>query len=75
MAKVAVVGDRESVLGFKAVGFEAFFAQENNEASELIKRLAENNYAVIYVTENIFELCSDIIGFYNNKSLPIIVQI
>ena len=36
MYKIAVVGDRDSVLGFKALGLEVCPAQSADEAREII---------------------------------------
>ena len=41
MYKIAVVGDRDSVLGFKALGLEVCPAQSADEAREIIHRLAK----------------------------------
>jgi len=45
MYKIAVVGDRDSVLGFKALGLEVCPAQSADEAREIIHRLAKENCA------------------------------
>ena len=46
MYKIAVVGDRDSVLGFKALGLEVCPAQSADEAREIIHRLAKENCAI-----------------------------
>ena len=43
-SKIAVVGEKESVLGFKAVGFEVFETAAPKEAEEAIHRLAKQEY-------------------------------
>ena len=48
MYKIAVVGDRDSVLGFKALGLEVCPAQSADEAREIIHRLAKENCAILY---------------------------
>ena len=47
MYKIAVVGDRDSVLGFKALGLEVCPAQSADEAREIIHRLAKENCAIL----------------------------
>ena len=39
--KIAVIGDKDSVLAFKAVGVETFAAQTVFEANDLLRRLKE----------------------------------
>ena len=53
MYKIAVVGDRDSVLGFKALGLEVCPAQSADEAREIIHRLAKENCAILYLTEQL----------------------
>ena len=51
MRKVAVVGDRDSVLAFEALGIEVFTPTEDHEIRNTIERLARNDYAVIFMTD------------------------
>ena len=51
MYKIAVLGDRDSIYGFGALGLEVFPVEEAEAGARLIRRLAEENYAVRYVTE------------------------
>ena len=51
MYKIAVIGDRESVYGFSSLGIDIYPAYSAEEAESLINKLAEENYAVIYITE------------------------
>ncbi|MEG2378508.1 MAG: V-type ATP synthase subunit F, partial [Clostridia bacterium] len=53
MYKVAVLGDRESVLGFKALGFDTIPAESTDDARASLKKLAAGDYAVIYITEQL----------------------
>ena len=49
--KIAVLGDKDSVLGFKALGLDVFPADTVEEARRTLHTLAKDNYAVIYLTE------------------------
>ncbi len=53
MYRIAVVGDRDSIYGFATLGMEVFPVNENNEAKNIIKKLINENVAVIYLTESI----------------------
>lgn len=75
MSKIGVIGDRESVLGFRAVGLETFPAETAQEARALVRKLAEEGYPIIYITE---DLASDIEGEidrYKDEQLPAIIAI
>ena len=51
MYRIAAVGDRESVLAYKAFGMETVPASTPEEASAAIKRVAEEDFTVIFLTE------------------------
>ena len=42
MRKVGVIGERDSVLGFKAVGFDVYPVISREEASERLTHLADS---------------------------------
>ena len=41
MYKIGVIGDRESILGFKAVGLTVFPCDEAEEAKKILKQIKE----------------------------------
>ena len=75
MSKIAVLGDRDSVLGFRALGLEVVFATRREEAVRQLHRLAREEYAIIYITE---QLASDIaadIDRYKSEVTPAVILI
>ena len=73
--KIAVVGEKESVLGFKAVGFAVFETAAPQEAEETVRRLAKEGYAVIFVTEEEAEGAKEMIARFAAEPLPAIIPI
>ena len=51
MSKVGIIGDKDSVMGFLALGIDTFTAYEPDEIKRTIHRLVEEDYAIIYITE------------------------
>ncbi len=49
MYKAAVIGDRDSILGFKALGIDVY-DEKHIDLDEVIKKLAADSYAVIFIT-------------------------
>ena len=49
--KIAVIGDKDSVLGFRALGLNVFIPEEDIEIRKTIESLAKENYGVIFITE------------------------
>lgn len=75
MHTIAVMGDRDSILGFKALGFDVYPASEKEEAGELLNSLVEEGYALIYITEDLAALIPDEISRYRNSYFPAIIPI
>lgn len=75
MYKIAVMGDRDSIYGFAAVGLEPFLITEPEEASRKLKELVESDYAVIYITEALAEQLEREIAYYSERKLPAIILI
>jgi len=75
MYKIAVLGDRDSVLGFKALGLDIFIADDTQHARTFLRRLASLEYAVIYVTERLAEGMHDEIDSYKEKLTPAVIVI
>ena len=53
MYRIAVIGDPDSVLGFKALGLEVCPAEDVEQARQAIHRMAKENYAILYLTEQL----------------------
>lgn len=75
MYKIAVVGDKDSVLSFKAIGIEVFVAYEDKEARSLVDSLAKEDYGVIYITEDLAAKIPKTIERYNDELIPAIIVI
>lgn len=74
MFKIAVLGDRESVLGFRSLGLSVFPCSPE-EAAKTLHKLAEENYAIIYITEQYAEAIGDDIAGYADKVTPAVILI
>ena len=75
MYKIGVIGDRDSILGFKAVGFDVFEAPDAAGAAKALHDAALQEYAVIYITE---QAASEILGAidrYKEARFPAIIPI
>lgn len=75
MAKCGVVGARDSVLLYKAVGMDVFFEEDGEKATRLVKRLGREGYAVVYVTETLYPKIGEAIEEYRQQPYPAIIPI
>ena len=73
--KIAVIGDRGSVQGFKAVGFDVFEAEKDASIAELVNDLAKSEYGIIFVTEELIAVNMDVVEKYKDDMLPAIIPI
>lgn len=75
MYRVAVIGDKDSVLAFKALGVEVYTVIDGNEASEKIKDLAKEEVGVIFITEKFAQEIPFTIDKYRDQMTPAIILI
>ena len=73
MHRIGVLGDRESVLGFKALGVEVFTADDARRARPVLRRIAKEGFAVIFITEHLARDMEDEIRPYRDRAAPAIV--
>ena len=53
MYRIAVMGDKDSVLGFKALGLEVYPVDDAQQARSRLHALAKENCAILYLTEQL----------------------
>ena len=75
MAKIAVMGAYDSIYGFAALGLETFPVQAHDEAKALLRRLAESDYAVIYMTESLVAELETEVAKFRSRMTPAIIPI
>lgn len=75
MYKIAVLGDKDSVLGFKALGLEAVPVSTVDEAKAALHRMAKEDYAVIYITETFAAGMTADIQHYKDELKPAVILI
>jgi len=75
MYKIGVIGGRDSVLGFKAVGLDVFVCSRSDEARKILHQLAGEDYAIIYITEVLAAGLTEDIDRYKDARLPAIISI
>ena len=59
--KMAIIGDGDSVLAFKAVGIDAFSVNHPEKARDLLKKLAKT-YQIVFITDALAKEISDTIS-------------
>ena len=75
MYKIGVVGDKDSILAFKAIGIDVYPVVEVDEARKTIDKMAMEGYAVIFVTEQVAKDLDETIERYNKAMVQAIILI
>lgn len=75
MYKIAVLGDRDSIYGFAALGLDTYPVSEKEMAVRVFRNVVSQSYAVIYITERLQEELSAEIDEYRTSCLPAIIPI
>ena len=78
MYKIAVMGDWDSIYGFGALGLDTFRIEADEspeEAAQMLRRLARNNYEVIYITEALAAKIPGEIDHYRTEPSPAVILI
>ena len=75
MYKIAVMGDRDSIYGFAALGLDIYPADNPAEAAKRLRKLAESGSAVIYMTEALAAVLEQEVEGYRTLRSPAIILI
>lgn len=75
MSKIGIIGDSDSVLGFKAFGIETYPCDTTEQALSELKHMVKDDYGIIYIIESYYKKLDEEIAKYDEKLLPVIVPI
>jgi len=73
--RIAVIGDWESVMGFRALGLDTYPVTSVDEAKECVRELAKTDCAIIYLTEQLAKDMEDVLARYKDELRPAIIMI
>ncbi|HHX00090.1 MAG TPA: V-type ATP synthase subunit F [Acholeplasmataceae bacterium] len=73
--EIAAIGSNDLVILFNAVGIRTFQTDDVALVDRTIFDLANENYKIIYISEDIYEKIPDVIEKYNNRTFPILIPI
>ncbi len=74
MSKVVAVGEKDLIIGFKAVGVEIVPVKSPSEVGVVLKKLSQDaSIGLILITETIAEGCLDVISSFREGSPAVIL--
>lgn len=75
MSRVAIVGDAVSVAGFRPLGLATFAVERAADARDHWRQLASGEYAVVFVTEPVYEAIADLVAETSDSPVPAVTVI
>ena len=77
MLKIAVIGRRETVMGFTELGLEAYPVADGSEAKAILRTLTHDreDVAIIYIEEDIAAALQSQIDKFKDSPKPAIILI
>ena len=73
--RVGVIGDWESIAGFRALGLSIAEVSTADEADAVLNAWAEEGFAVIFVTEALASVMGDRLADWRLRYLPAVIVI
>lgn len=72
--KLAIVGDGDSIMVFKAAGVDPYPAENEKRAKDVLRKIAPS-YAVIFLTEELARALGDFLKRFDEEPYPVILSI
>jgi V/A-type H+/Na+-transporting ATPase subunit F len=73
--KIAMIGGKTSTIGFKALGVETFDVPKPQDATEVFGGVRPSRYAIIFMTEPVYEVLRSEVEELRDERLPVITVI
>ena len=74
IGKMAIVGDGDSIMVFKAAGVATFPAADEKKARETLRTIA-GEYQVIFLTEELARALGDFLKRFDEEPYPVILPV
>ncbi len=74
VGKIAIVGDGDSIMVFKAAGVATFPAEDDKKARDVLRKVAQE-YQVIFVTEELSRKLGDFLKRFDETPYPVVLTV
>lgn len=75
MYKVAVIGDKDSIYGYSALGLDIYPVTDSDNKIDIFKKICNGSYGIIYITEALADELEKEIDKYREQVIPAIISI
>jgi V/A-type H+-transporting ATPase subunit F len=70
-----MIGDRDSVLGFKALGVAIFPVNTKVESAEVLQEVVKQEYKVAFITEQMAPSPEEIASVIGDRTFPVVTMV
>ena len=75
MPEIAMIGDRDSILGFRALGIAIFAVSTRSESAEALREVIRQECKVAFITEQMSPGPEEIAGIIGDRTFPVVTMI
>ena len=75
MSEIAMIGDRDSILGFKALGVAIFPVSAKDECAAALTEMMEQEFKVVFITEQIAPSPEEIASIIGDRTFPVVTMV
>jgi len=75
MPEIAMIGDKDSILGFKSLGVTIFPVNSAEECVTALKEVIKQNYKVAFITEQMAPEPGEITELLSGRTFPVVTMI
>ena len=75
MSDIAMIGDFDSISGFRGLGIKIFPVKSSSETKEVIKEIIKGEYKIVFITENFSDGVMEYIEEIHSGLWPLFVLI
>lgn len=72
--KIAIVGDGDSIMVFKAAGVSTFPAENEKKARDILRKIAKE-YQIIFLTENLAKPLAEFLKRFDEEPYPVVLSV
>ena len=75
MPEIAMIGDKDSILGFKSLGVAIFPVNTTEECITALKEVIKQDYKVAFITEQMAPEPNEIVELLSGRTFPVVTMI
>ncbi len=75
MSEIALIGDRDSILGFKSLGVAIFPVNTKSESAQALQEAVRREYKIAFITEQMAPSIEEIANIVGEGTFPVVTMI